>query len=80
MGEEVRSLPLEEAAKKSVVAVNKLSENIKVPRRIRELKAGITESDFPEMATSAMKVTRPLENNPRKLTEEDAMAIYKLAL
>ncbi|MCK4436485.1 iron-containing alcohol dehydrogenase [bacterium] len=79
MGEETRDLPLKEAAKRSVIAVNKLSREIKVPRRLRELKAGIAESNFPEMVTSAMKVTRPLENNPRKLAEEDAMAIYKLA-
>lgn len=80
MGEEVKNLPLEEAGKRSVVAVNRLSEEIKVPRKIRELNVGITESDFPEMTTSAMKVTRPLENNPRRLTEEDTKAIYKLAL
>ena len=46
--------------------------------KLREL--GIEEKYFPEMAEAAMKVTRPLENNPRKLSLEDAISIYKEAL
>jgi alcohol dehydrogenase class IV len=32
------------------------------------------------MAKVAMTVARPLENNPRKVTLEDAIAIYRTAL
>ena len=80
MGENVDSLSLEEAARQAVEAVNKLSGDIPVPRRLRELKAGIAEKDFPEMASSAMKVTRPLENNPRPMFEVEAIKIYERAL
>lgn len=38
---------------------------------------GILESDIPEMAALAMKVTRLLKNNPRPLNYEDAIQIYK---
>jgi alcohol dehydrogenase len=31
---------------------------------------------LPELAEMAMTVLRPLENNPRKLTIEDAIDIY----
>ena len=34
------------------------------------------ESDFPALADVAMTVARPLENNPRKMTKEDMIAIY----
>jgi len=79
MGEEVEGLPPEEAAQRAVEAVNKLSGEISVPRKIKELQAGITAKDFPGMAASAMKVTRPLENNPRPMTAEEAIRIYEEA-
>jgi alcohol dehydrogenase len=65
-------------AGKAISAVKKLGEDIKIPRRLRELN--IEEKFFPEMADSAMKVSRPLENNPRKVSKEDALAIYTEAL
>lgn len=80
MEEETENLSSQETAQRAVEAVNKLSGEIPVPRRLRELEAGITEKDFPGMAASAMKVTRPLENNPRRMTEEEAIKIYERAL
>ncbi|MEP1931083.1 MAG: iron-containing alcohol dehydrogenase [Roseibium sp.] len=41
---------------------------------------GISEDDLPKMAQDAMKQTRLLVNNPRELTESDALAIYSAAL
>lgn len=79
MGEEIDGLSSNEAAQRAVEAVNKLSKEIPVPRKIKELEAGITERDFPQMAASAMKVTRPLENNPRQMTEGKAVGIYQEA-
>ena len=38
---------------------------------------GIPEDAFPELAEIAMTVARPLENNPRKVTVEDAIEIYE---
>jgi alcohol dehydrogenase class IV len=45
--------------------------------RLREV--GIPEDALPMMAADAMKQTRLLVNNPRPLTEADALAIYRQA-
>ncbi len=76
-GEKTDSLPDLEKAEAAVRFVERLAEDIRVPRRLREV--GIPESAIPHMAESAMKVTRLLANNPRKMTLEDAVAIYKSA-
>lgn len=41
---------------------------------------GITAADLPKLARDAMKQTRLLVNNPRDVTEQDALAIYGAAL
>ncbi|KAF0120115.1 MAG: alcohol dehydrogenase class IV [bacterium] len=64
-------------AKKSISMVKELIENVKVPSRLREL--GIPESAIEGLSLGAMKVTRPIENNPRKVTKEDAIEIYRRA-
>ncbi len=43
-------------------------------------EVGITETDLPKLARDAMKQTRLLVNNPREVTEADALAIYRAAL
>jgi len=43
-------------------------------------EVGIGKKDLPMMARDAMKQTRLLVNNPRPLTEADALAIYTAAL
>ncbi len=73
-GEGVRE---EVLAEKAISLVVKLSEDIGIPRKLSEL--GIDEKNFPEMADAAMKVSRPLENNPRKVSKEDAISIYRTA-
>ena len=55
----------------------RLSDDIRGPRRLRNV--GIPEKATPGLAEAAMKVTRLLANNPRKMTLEDAVAIYKSA-
>ena len=57
--------------------IERLSDDIRVPRRLRDV--GIPEDAIPRLAEAAMKVTRLLANNPRKVTLEDAVAIYKSA-
>jgi len=39
----------------------------------------VKEKDFPALADVAVTVARPLENNPRKLTKDDMIAIYTQA-
>lgn len=48
-----------------------------IPRTLRDV--GIKEADIARMASDAMLQTRLLVNNPRKITETDAAAIYRSA-
>ncbi len=54
-----------------------LRDTIGLPTQLRSV--GITQSDLPRMAEQAMIQTRLLVNNPRAVTEADALAIYKAA-
>ncbi|MEI6315943.1 MAG: iron-containing alcohol dehydrogenase, partial [Syntrophus sp. (in: bacteria)] len=75
MGEMVEGLPLREAAYLAVEAVNALVEDCGIQTNLEDL--GISEDDFEEMAKIAMTVARPLANNPRQVTVEDAVVIYE---
>ena len=55
-----------------------LSNRLGLQSTLREV--GITAEDLPKMAKDAMKQTRLLVNNPRPVTEADALAIYQAAL
>jgi len=77
LGQEVEGLSLREAAFESVRAVKELAMDIRVPQRMRDL--GIPREAIPDMAAGAIKVTRLLNNNPRKVQEEDARQIYEQA-
>ncbi|WP_422372507.1 iron-containing alcohol dehydrogenase [Hoeflea sp.] len=54
-----------------------LSVDCGLPQRLRDVK--ISEDWLPKLASDAMKQTRLLVNNPRRLTEADALAIYTAA-
>jgi alcohol dehydrogenase class IV len=54
-----------------------LSAKIGLPQRLRDV--GIGEEHLAKMATDAMRQTRLLVNNPRPLSEVDALAIYRAA-
>jgi len=49
-----------------------------LPTRLRDV--GIAESDLDALVEDAMKQTRLLINNPRELTQADALGIYRAAL
>ncbi len=76
-GEKVEGLSELDGAEVAVRFVERLSDDLRVPRRLRDV--GIPEEAIPRLAEAAMKVTRLLANNPRKVTLEDAVAIYKSA-
>ena len=61
----------------AVEAVESLIEDCGIHETIEDF--GVTEDDFPSLADVAMTVTRPLDNNPRKVNKEDAIEIYKQA-
>ncbi|MEM8789621.1 MAG: iron-containing alcohol dehydrogenase [Pseudomonadota bacterium] len=54
-----------------------LGPRLGLPARLRD--AGIPEDALPAMAAAAMKQTRLLVNNPREVTQADALAIYREA-
>jgi alcohol dehydrogenase len=60
--------------------VQKIRELIKacnIPATLKEVD--VPESAIPQMAVDAMKIQRLLKNNPREITEQDAINIYKAA-
>lgn len=61
----------------TVTAVNLLRCSLQLPRNLAEL--GIPGEAIPEMAASALQVTRLLANNPRTITLDDAIALYQRA-
>ncbi|MCE5211331.1 MAG: iron-containing alcohol dehydrogenase [Deltaproteobacteria bacterium] len=77
MGENVEGLPVREAAYLALEAVEALIEDCDIHDTIS--KFGVKEKDFPALADVAVTVARPLENNPRKLTKDDMIAIYAQA-
>jgi len=61
-----------------VESIERLAEDLRVPKHLTEF--GIKEKDIPGLAEGVMQVTRLLGNNPRVITLEDAVKIYKDAL
>ena len=55
-----------------------LTSALPLERALREV--GVAESDLPALARDAMRVQRLLVNNPRDVTYDDALAIYRRAL
>ena len=64
-------------ARKGVAKIKAIIEQCGLPLRLRD--AGVNEDAIPTMAKDAMKVQRLLKNNPREVTPEDAINIYKEA-
>ena len=64
-------------ARKGVEKIKKLITDCGLPLHLRD--AGVTEESIPLMAEQSMKIQRLLKNNPREVTEADAIAIYKAA-
>lgn len=52
-----------------------LSARIGLPQRLRDVN--VPRDAIPRLAANAMRQTRLLQNNPRILTEPDAMSIYE---
>ncbi len=74
---ELGAVSAEKRAEAFVEKLADLSRELGVPQTLREVN--ITEDDLSLLARDAMKQTRLLVNNPRKVTEADALAIYKAA-
>ncbi|ROQ93423.1 iron-containing alcohol dehydrogenase [Desulfosoma caldarium] len=77
MGENIAGLSTRCAAEKALEAIVTLSQDVGIPRGLREL--GVQEKDIPIMAQNAQKDACGL-TNPRCPTLEDVIQIYKNAL
>lgn len=76
-GENVEGLSVEEANAKAIEAIMKLSERVGIPKGLKEL--GVKEEDFRVMAENALK-DACAGTNPRNITLEETIALYKEAL
>ena len=66
--------PPEKLARLAIESIRDLMDSCQVPSRLSEIK--IPEDALPAMAKAAMKVQRLLVNNPREVSEKDALEIY----
>jgi alcohol dehydrogenase class IV len=67
-----------EAAQALINTIQEWTERLNIPQNLGEF--GIKEEDVPALAVAAAKVTRLLNNNPKKLTIEDMETIYRRLL
>jgi alcohol dehydrogenase class IV len=77
MGEQIEGLSVREAAQRAVDAMKQLAIDIEVPQYLSDV--GIPESAIEELADGAMTQGRLLGNNPRQLSRDDIVQIYKNA-
>ncbi len=74
---ELVSVPASKRSAEFIRRLEDLSRDLGLEQTLREV--GIAEADLPVMASEAMKQSRLLVNNPRTLSESDALAIYQAA-
>ncbi len=67
----------EQTAMAGVEKIKELIRHCGIPATLQEVN--IPAAAIPQMAADAMKIQRLLKNNPRHISEQDAMAIYKAA-
>lgn len=77
MGVKTTGMSTEKANAAAIAAVEKLSADVGIPSGLREL--GVKEDKIPEMAKLAL-VDACAPGNPRDMSLDDAVAIYKAAL
>ena len=74
LGEPVDGLPPRLAGSAAVESVKALCADIGIPQSLHDVDVPL--EDIPKMVESALKVTRPVENNPRTLGPTEAEMIY----
>jgi len=77
LGEDVLGLTEHQAAQRAVTAVERLRDDIGIPRRLRDL--GVTEGQLRPFAEKALAIRRILRVNPRPVTADDLEGIYREA-
>lgn len=77
LGEDTRGCSEQEAAERSIVAVERLRKQIGIPERIRDL--GGTREQLPTFAAKAFAIKRLRDVNPRVASEADLLGILEAA-
>ncbi|MHB1351607.1 MAG: iron-containing alcohol dehydrogenase [Desulfobulbaceae bacterium] len=78
LGYDIDGLPLREAAMLAVEGLFHLNADLDIPATLADLE--IPEEKIPEMADIALTVARPIENNPRRPSRDDIIAVYEYAM
>jgi len=65
-------------AQAGIAEIERISAAVGIDRRLSDV--GISSNALPGMAAAAITVQRLLQNNPREVTEMDALKIYEAAL
>ncbi len=74
---DLAATPSDQRVNQFIDRLEALSADLGLEQTLREV--GIGEEDLATLASDAMKQTRLLVNNPREVSETDALAIYKAA-
>ncbi|MCF6289415.1 MAG: iron-containing alcohol dehydrogenase [Desulfobacterales bacterium] len=77
MGYDTEGLSEREAGELAVEAIIRLNGDVNIPETLAGLN--IPREKIPEMAEIALTVTRPVQNNPRKPTLAEVIAVYEAA-
>ncbi|WP_105102319.1 iron-containing alcohol dehydrogenase [Microbulbifer pacificus] len=77
MAEENPSGTPEQVTEQLICWLENLIAALGLPSRLRD--CGVTQESLPRLAADAMQQQRLLANNPRAITEADAMAVYRAA-
>lgn len=77
MGEKIEGLSPEEAADRAIDAIKKIASDVGIPSGLKEL--GAREEDLELLAEHAMQDVCRL-TNPRELSKEDIIEIYRKAM
>lgn len=80
LGEDIPNLPAKEAGAKSITAVRKLIDSLKLPKTMKEV--GIAESNIEAMAKQCYEANQMVIKawTPREVTEKDIVSIFQSAL
>jgi alcohol dehydrogenase len=77
LGERFKGGSAEQCAAEFINELAALNQRCGLPSRLRD--AGVPEAMLPTLASDAMLQQRLLVNNPREVSEADALAIYQAA-
>lgn len=75
---ERRAVNVAEKAEWVITTMDSIVKHLDIPTSLRQF--GVPESNLETLVASGMEVTRLLNNNMRKITQEDARNIYKQVL